>query len=1171
MLLEGYIWPAQQPSEGVCSKSTSGEASSRVRKMVSPPGVLLSMLLLAAVAGGGSQQCSEGRTYSDAIISPNPETIRIMRVSQTFSVGDCTAACCDLPTCDLAWWFEGSCYLVSCMHPDNCEPRTTGPIRSYLTFVSRPVQRPGQLPDYGDPMLGRGSPSGAWGDSLEDLRKDLPFLGKDGGPEETAEYSDEYKELERGLMPPSNQQDPRGSAEYPDWSLLPSSEGGFNASTEKPQDPTPHPLGQEQLQALNESTWSPTPRHSAVSSVWPSSVSVLPTEEGLEGEETLQLQEPPSNSSGKEVPMPSHSPPPTSLESSPAMVEESSVFRVTPWSREYSTPTFPTSTVLPGLTPPAGPLSPTTSGTATVKALAVSAGDNLVLTLPDREAELKASVEPAPPADTTYSYEWSLMSHPVDFQGEIKQENKPTLHLSQLSAGLYAFRVAVSSENAFGEGYVNVTVMPGSRRRLLFPTQQSLSTGDLKPVFTVMHLLQQDHTSSNKTTPPPTRPSSSNKAARINQPPVAVVSPQIQELSVPLTLARIDGSQSTDDTEIVSYHWEEVEGPFLGETFPADAPILQLSNLDPELTITDSDGAANSTTAVLIIRGAVDYPPVANAGPNQTITLPQNTIILNGNQSSDDHQIVLYEWFPDPGGESKEMVMQGAQTPYLHLSELQEGEYTFQLMVTDSSGQQSTAFVSVTVQAENNQSATLDGSRSSDDHGIVCYHWEHIRGPSAVEMENVDKAVATVTGLQVGTYHFRLTVRDQQGLSSTSTLTVAVKKENNSPPRAQAGGRHVLILPNNSITLDGSRSTDDRGIVSYLWVRDGHSPAAGDIIGGSDSGAALQLTNLVEGVYTFHLLVTDSQGASDSDTATVEVLPDPRKDGLVELILQVAVEQLTEQQKGTLVRQLAALLNVFDTDVKVLKIQAHTDVSTVIIFYVQSGSPFKVLRAADVARNLHKRLSKEKEAFLLFKVLRVDTAGCLLKCSGHGHCDPITKRCVCSQLWTANLIQRYIWDGESNCEWSVFYVAALALTLTVLTGAVTWLCICCCRRRKRTKIRKKTKYTILDNMDEQERMELRPRYGNLIPIERRGHLQSCEIQNVKHECWGEAQWVSKPDNGIKHRSTEHNSSLMVSESEFESDQDTLFSQERMERGVLKGSLNGSARNGVSFGYYSKDR
>lgn len=159
-------------------------------------------------------------------------------------------------------------------------------------------------------MLGRGSPSGAWGDSLEDLRKDLPFLGKDGGPEETAEYSDEYKELDRGLLQSSNQPDPRGSAEYPDWSLLPSSEGGFNASatgdssaasTEKLQEPTPHPLDQEHLQALNESTGSPTPRHSAMSSVWPSSATALPTEEGLEDEETLQLQEQPSNSSGKEV------------------------------------------------------------------------------------------------------------------------------------------------------------------------------------------------------------------------------------------------------------------------------------------------------------------------------------------------------------------------------------------------------------------------------------------------------------------------------------------------------------------------------------------------------------------------------------------------------------------------------------------------------------------------------------------------------------------------------------------------------------------------------------------------------------------------------------------------------------------------------------------------------
>lgn len=46
-----------------------------------------------------------------------------------------------------------------------------------------------------------------------------------------------------------------------------------------------------------------------------------------------------------------------------------------------------------------------------------------------------------------------------------------------------------------------------------------------------------------------------------------------------------------------------------------------------------------------------------------------------------------------------------------------------------------------------------------------------------------------------------------------------------------------------------------------------------DVIGGSDRSAALQLTSLMEGVYTFRLQVVDGQGALDTDTATVEVRP----------------------------------------------------------------------------------------------------------------------------------------------------------------------------------------------------------------------------------------------------------------------------------------------------------
>lgn len=46
---------------------------------------------------------------------------------------------------------------------------------------------------------------------------------------------------------------------------------------------------------------------------------------------------------------------------------------------------------------------------------------------------------------------------------------------------------------------------------------------------------------------------------------------------------------------------------------------------------------------------------------------------------------------------------------------------------------------------------------------------------------------------------------------------------------------------------------------------------------------------------------------------------------------------------------------------------------------------------------------------------------------------------------------------------------------------------------------------------------------------------------------------------------------MVSESEFDSDQDTIFSREKIERENPKTLTNGSIRNGVSFNYGSKDR
>ncbi|XP_054352301.1 dyslexia-associated protein KIAA0319-like protein homolog isoform X2 [Pongo pygmaeus] len=636
------------------------------------------------------------------------------------------------------------------------------------------------------------------------------------------------------------------------------------------------------------------------------------------------------------------------------------------------------------------------------------------------------------------------------------------------------------------------------------------------------------------------------KEPRKNRPPIAIVSPQFQEISLPTTSTVIDGSQSTDDDKIVQYHWEELKGPLREEKISEDTAILKLSKLVPgnytfSLTVVDSDGATNSTTANLTVNKAVDYPPVANAGPNQVITLPQNSITLFGNQSTDDHGITSYEWSLSPSSKGKVVEMQGVRTPTLQLSAMQEGDYTYQLTVTDTIGQQATAQVTVIVQPENNKppqadagpdkeltlpvdSTTLDGSKSSDDQKIISYLWEKTQGPDGVQLENANSSIATVTGLQVGTYVFTLTVKDERNLQSQSSVNVIVKEEINKPPIAKITGNVVITLPTSTAELDGSKSSDDKGIVSYLWTRDEGSPAAGEVLNHSDHHPILFLSNLVEGTYTFHLKVTDAKGESDTDRTTVEVKPDPRKNNLVEIILDINVSQLTERLKGMFIRQIGVLLGVLDSDIIVQKIQPYTEQSTKMVFFVQNEPPHQIFKGHEVAAMLKSELRKQKADFLIFRALEINTVTCQLNCSDHGHCDSFTKRCICDPFWMENFIKVQLRDGDSNCEWSVLYVIIATFVIVVALGILSWTVICCCKRQK-GKPKRKSKYKILDATD-QESLELKP--------------------------------TSRT--GIKQKGLVLSSSLMHSESELDSD-DAIFTWPDREKGKLLHGQNGSVPNG----------
>ena len=149
-----------------------------------------------------------------------------------------------------------------------------------------------------------------------------------------------------------------------------------------------------------------------------------------------------------------------------------------------------------------------------------------------------------------------------------------------------------------------------------------------------------------------------------------------------------------------------------------------------------------------------DYPPTANAGEDVVIYLPNNQVTLHGNQSSDDHGIVSWEWtFNNEGGEKKLAAdTKDMRTQFPQISNLEEGVYSFHLKVTDGKGQFSEDSVNVYVKPAINQPPVakagqnrtislpknwviLDGSMSYDDSGITSWLWSQIDGKFSIFSE----------------------------------------------------------------------------------------------------------------------------------------------------------------------------------------------------------------------------------------------------------------------------------------------------------------------------------------------------------------------------------------------------------------------------------------------------
>jgi ribosomal protein L14 len=303
----------------------------------------------------------------------------------------------------------------------------------------------------------------------------------------------------------------------------------------------------------------------------------------------------------------------------------------------------------------------------------------------------------------------------------------------------------------------------------------------------------------------------------------------------------------------------------------------------------NTDGSYTLANVTVGSSSGTNVPPVANAGTNQTITLPTNTATLSGSGTDADGTISAFSWSMVSGPSAN--TIQTPNTAVASLTGLVAGTYSYRLTVTDNGGATGTADVSVTVNPPPNQppfasagnaisvtlpanTATLTGQASDADGTVVSTVWTKVSGPAGGTLTTPNSTSTTITGLTAGSYLYKLTVTDNSGAATSATVTVTVNSAPiiNQPPTVSAGSNITMTLPVNSTNLTGSASDPDGTISSYGWTQTS-GPSNATIAAPSSTSTAI--SGLVQGSYVFSLTVTDNSGATAFANVTVTVNPAP--------------------------------------------------------------------------------------------------------------------------------------------------------------------------------------------------------------------------------------------------------------------------------------------------------
>jgi hypothetical protein len=376
-------------------------------------------------------------------------------------------------------------------------------------------------------------------------------------------------------------------------------------------------------------------------------------------------------------------------------------------------------------------------------------------------------------------------------------------------------------------------------------------------------------------------------------------------------LVTLDGSASADPLGLaLSFAWSQASGSPVSLT-GADtaspsftAPTVASGSLPQvmvfSLIVSDADGSSAPATVTVTVNPARP-PPVANAGPDQTVSSGAQ-VILDGSASADPSGLPLSFSWSQTSGLPVSIAGASSATASFTAPSVPFGQppaaLVFSLTVSSAAGS-SSAFVTITVNpvippptanAGPDQAVgsgalvTLDGTASSDAAGLgLSFAWTQTAGP-LVTLSDASSPSPSFTAPTVDSASppqvlvFSLTVSDANGSSAPSIVTITVNPAPpvNQPPVANAGANQS-VASGGLVTLDGTGSFDPEGqAITFAWTQ-----TSGTIVALSAADAA-QPTFTAPTVLAgspslslaFELVVSDAISSSAPATVIVTVNPE---------------------------------------------------------------------------------------------------------------------------------------------------------------------------------------------------------------------------------------------------------------------------------------------------------